>query len=152
MGRRHSLADITYGFAIGAIALLAVVIIVTPVIVVVLMSFTDHASLNFPPTGFSLQWYRALFDESQSRQIHRAAGNTLEVAALSTLFGVGTELGFQGDSDLVHALRQSTQMSTSRAGDQLVTRNLNVQPTIRVRPGWPLRVIVHRDLVLRPWQ
>lgn len=88
MGRRHSLGDITYGFVIGAIALLAVVIIVTPVIVVGIMSFTDHPSLNFPPTGLSLQWYKALFDESQSRQIHRAAGNTLEVAALSTLFGV----------------------------------------------------------------
>jgi type IV secretory pathway VirB10-like protein len=25
-----------------------------------------------------------------------------------------------------------------------------VQPTITVRPGWPLRVIVHKDIVLRP--
>ncbi|MGL1316104.1 ABC transporter permease, partial [Vibrio parahaemolyticus] len=55
---------------------------------VLMMSFTDHASLKFPPTGFSLQWYRQLFDDAQSRQIHRAAGNTLEVAAFSTLFGV----------------------------------------------------------------
>jgi putative spermidine/putrescine transport system permease protein len=88
MGRRRSLGDISYGFVIGAIALLAVVIIVTPVIIVLIMSFTDHPSLNFPPTGLSLQWYKQLFDESQSRQIHRAAGNTLEVAALSTLLGV----------------------------------------------------------------
>jgi len=26
-----------------------------------------------------------------------------------------------------------------------------VQPTITVRPGWPLRVIVHKDIVLRPY-
>lgn len=88
MGRRRSFADLSYGFVIGAIALLAVAIIVTPVIIVLMMSFTDHASLKFPPTGFSLQWYRQLFDDAQSRQIHRAAGNTLEVAAFSTLFGV----------------------------------------------------------------
>jgi type IV secretion system protein VirB10 len=31
-------------------------------------------------------------------------------------------------------------------------RNLNIQPTLRVRPGWPLRVVVHKDIVLRPWQ
>ena len=31
----------------------------------------------------------------------------------------------------------------------MVERNLNVQPTITVRPGWPLRVIVHKDLVFR---
>ncbi|MBN9221327.1 MAG: autoinducer binding domain-containing protein [Mesorhizobium sp.] len=31
-------------------------------------------------------------------------------------------------------------------------KNLNIQPTITVRPGWPLRIIVHKDLVLRPYQ
>jgi putative spermidine/putrescine transport system permease protein len=88
MGRRHSLGDIGYGLVTGALALLAVLIIVTPVIVVLTMSFSEAQVLKFPPTGFSFAWYRQLFDESQSRQIHRAAGNSLEVAALSTLFGV----------------------------------------------------------------
>jgi type IV secretion system protein VirB10 len=77
----------------------------------------------------------------------------LKGIALSTLLGVGTELTFgNGESDLVRAIRESAQQSGSRAGDQLVTRNLNIQPTIRVRPGWPLRVVVHKDIVLRPWQ
>jgi type IV secretion system protein TrbI len=72
--------------------------------------------------------------------------------ALSTLLGVGTELTFgSNESDLVRALRESTQQNASQAGQQLVTKNLAVQPTIEVRPGWPLRIIVHKDLVLRPW-
>lgn len=72
--------------------------------------------------------------------------------ALSTLLGVGTELTFGGnESDLVRALRESTQQNVSQAGQQLVTKNLAIQPTIKVRPGWPLRIIVHKDLVLRPW-
>lgn len=77
----------------------------------------------------------------------------LKGVALSTLLGVGTELGFgSSESDLLRAIRESAQQSGSRAGDQLVTRNLNIQPTIRVRPGWPLRIVVHKDLALRPWQ
>lgn len=77
----------------------------------------------------------------------------LKGVALSTLLGVGTELSFgSSESDLVRAIRESAQQNGSRAGDQLVTRNLNIQPTIRVRPGWPLRVVVHNDLVLRPSQ
>lgn len=77
----------------------------------------------------------------------------LKGVALSTLLGVGTQLSFGSDeSDLVRAIRESAQQSGSRAGDQLVTRNLNIQPTIRVRPGWPLRVVVHKDIILRPWQ
>lgn len=72
--------------------------------------------------------------------------------ALSTLFGVGTELTFGGnESDLVRALRESAQQNASQAGQQLVTKNLAIQPTIKVRPGWPLRIIVHKDLVLRRW-
>jgi len=77
----------------------------------------------------------------------------LKGVALATVLGVGSELAFgSSDSDLVRALQQSTQSTTNRAGQRLVERNLNVQPTITVRPGWPLRVIVHKDLVLKPYR
>ena len=70
----------------------------------------------------------------------------------STLLGVGTQLSFgENESDLLRAIRESTQQSGSRAGDQIVSRSLNIQPSIKVRPGWPLRVVVHKDIVLRPW-
>jgi type IV secretion system protein VirB10 len=75
----------------------------------------------------------------------------LKGAALSTLLGVGAELQFGGRGDLVQALRQSTQQSVSRAGDQLTSRNLQVQPTISIRPGAPVRLVVHQDLILKPW-
>lgn len=55
-------------------------------------------------------------------------------------------------SDLVQAIRESTQESINQAGQRIVEKDLNIQPTITVRPGWPLRVIVHKDLVLRPYQ
>ena len=73
--------------------------------------------------------------------------------ALSTLLSIGTEFAFDdGESDLVRALRQGIQDNVSRAGQSLVERHLNIQPTIKIRPGWPLRVIVHKDLVLRPYR
>lgn len=76
----------------------------------------------------------------------------LKGVALATVLGVSSELAFgSSDSDLVRALQQSTQSTTNRAGQRLIERNLNVQPTITVRPGWPLRVIVHKDIVLRPY-
>jgi len=51
----------------------------------------------------------------------------------------------------VRAIRESTQQNVSRAGDQLTSRNLDIQPTITIRPGTPVRLVVHRDLVLAPW-
>lgn len=75
----------------------------------------------------------------------------LKGAAISTLLGVGSNLTFSGESDLVQAIRESTQQNTSRAGDQLVSRNLSIQPTITIRPGAAVRLVVHRDLILQPW-
>ncbi len=73
--------------------------------------------------------------------------------ALATLLNVGTELTFGDDeNDLVKALQQGFGQTTNRAASQIVERQLNVQPTIKVRPGWPLRVIVQKDLVLEPYK
>ncbi len=77
----------------------------------------------------------------------------LKGVALSTLLGVGSQIGFgSSESDLVRAIRESTQQSANQAGQRIVQKDLNIQPTITVRRGWPLRVIVHKDLVLRPYQ
>lgn len=115
-------------------------------------------------------WQRIIFPDGSSIRLENApatdpsgyAGlsdkvdfhtwSLLKGVVLSTLLGVGAELQFSGESDLVQALRQSTQQSVSRAGDQLTSRNLQVQPTITIRPGAPVRLLVHHDLVLKPWQ
>nr|WP_210425505.1 TrbI/VirB10 family protein [Novosphingobium sp. SG720] len=76
----------------------------------------------------------------------------LKGVAVSTMLGVGANLTFTGESDLVQAIRESTQQNVSRAGDQLTSRNLQIQPTITIRPGAPIRLVVHRDLILAPWK
>lgn len=75
----------------------------------------------------------------------------LKGVVLSTVLGVGSSLTFTGESDLVQAIRESTQQNVSRSGDQLTSRNLQIQPSIAIRPGAPVRLVVHRDLVLAPW-
>jgi len=75
-----------------------------------------------------------------------------KAAALSTLLGIGTELGSNSnESDLVRALRRGSQDSINNTGQQLVRRQLNIQPTLTIRQGFPVRVIVNRDLVMTPY-
>ena len=79
----------------------------------------------------------------------------LKGIGLATVLGVGSSLAFgsgSGDSDILRALRESTGQTTNRAGQRLIERELNVQPTLTVRPGWPLRVIVHKDIILTPYR
>lgn len=77
----------------------------------------------------------------------------LKGVVLSTMLGVGTELTFgNNESDLVRAIEMSTQQNINQAGQRITQKNLNLQPTITIRPGTPLRVIVHKDLILRPFK
>ena len=77
-------------------------------------------------------------------------------AALSTLLGVSSELAVSNEGDVngnvVLALRDSAQDTTNQVGQEITRRNLSIQPTLTVRPGFPMDVMVNKDLVLRPYQ
>ena len=50
------------------------------------------------------------------------------------------------------AIREGAQDSINQVGQEMTRRNMNIQPTLTERPGLPVRIIVNRDLVLRPYQ
>jgi len=69
------------------------------------------------------------------------------------LLGVGAELGAtNAENNLLQALRHGAATCLNQTGQQVVRRNLNIQPTLTIRPGFPVRVIVNRDLVLSPYR
>ncbi|KQX19193.1 conjugal transfer protein TrbI [Sphingomonas sp. Root50] len=115
-------------------------------------------------------WQRIIWPDGSSMQIDNAPATDpsgyaglvdkvdfhtwmlLKGVVLSTLLGVSSQLALSGQSDLVQAIRESTQDNVARAGDQITQRNLGVQPTITIRPGGPVRLLVHKDLILSPWK
>lgn len=115
-------------------------------------------------------WQRIIFPDGSSIRIDNAPASDpsgyagladkvdfhtwtlLKGVVLSTMLGVGAELQFSGRGDLVDALRQSAEQNVSRAGDQITSHNLQIQPTITVRPGASVRLLVNQDLILKPWQ
>jgi len=74
-------------------------------------------------------------------------GRVLRAALVSTLLGIGAEAGLGRDDVFLRALRDGTQDSVNQAGQRIVEREMKVPPTLTIRPGHPLRVIVTRDLV-----
>ena len=83
-------------------------------------------------------------------------GRILVGAALSTMLGVGSELAVsnQGSANgnTVIALRDSSQDTANQVGQEITRRDLSVQPTLTVRPGFQVNVMVNKDLVLRTYQ
>lgn len=89
-------------------------------------------------------------------QVDNHWGELFKAAALSTFLAVGTELGAgsdtnSNDSAIIQALRHGASDSLNQTGQQVVRRSLNIQPTLTVRPGFPVRVVVNRDLILAPY-
>jgi type IV secretion system protein VirB10 len=100
--------------------------------------------------GADVGGYSGLEDEVDNHWVE-----LFKAALLSTILGVGAELGSGADSggntDIVQAFRLSAANSLNQTGQQVVRRNLNIQPTLTIRPGFPVRVTVNRDLVLEPY-
>jgi type IV secretion system protein TrbI len=98
-------------------------------------------------TGADTQGFAGLEDD-----VDQHWGQLLMSAALSTALSIGSQAGAtNNDSAIAQAIRQGASGSTSQIGQQLVSRNQNIQPTLTIRPGFPLNVIVDRDLVLMPY-
>ncbi|OWJ81890.1 TrbI/VirB10 family protein [Haematobacter missouriensis] len=76
----------------------------------------------------------------------------MKAAGLSTLLGIGTELATDDEDRLIRAIRDGAQDTINQAGQQIVQRQLQVAPTLTIRPGYPVRVIATRDLVLEPYR
>jgi type IV secretion system protein VirB10 len=80
-------------------------------------------------------------------------GKLFQAAMLSTLLSVGSEAGTsQDENNLAQAIRAGAANSFSQTGQQIVEHELNIQPTLTVRPGFPVRVMVEHDLVLEPYR
>lgn len=72
----------SFNLVIGLLSAAAIVLLTAPTIVVLITSFTDGFSLKFPPPGYSLRWYEALF--TQSPELWNAALRSVQVALLAT--------------------------------------------------------------------
>lgn len=128
------------------------------------------AQVSFGQSRVLLVWNRLLLPNGRSIVLERQPGadsggyagledgvnyhwgRLLMAAGLATLLGVATELGQDDEDEIARAIRESGQDTVGRAGDQLVRQQMNVQPTLTVQPGFPVRVIVTRDLVLEPYR
>ena len=111
------------------------------------------------PDGRSLDLDRLIGTDSAGQsgftdRVNRHTGKLLQAGLLSTLLGVGSSAATGGgnNNDIAFAIRDSAEQSVQRAGDKLVEHQLDVQPTITIRPGARVRVLVSRDLVLEPWK
>ncbi|NRP75596.1 Type IV secretion system protein virB10 [Ensifer psoraleae] len=98
--------------------------------------------------GTDAEGYEGLKDK-----IDRHLWRTFGSAALIALIGAGIDVSMPESSTLAiqdtasDAARRSFVESFGRVAEQTISKNLNVQPTIRVRPGYKFNVLVDQDII-----
>ena len=133
-----------------------------------------NSQVSYGQSRVQVVWNRVILPDTSSLKLDNLAGTDsagysgledgvdwhwgriFAGAALTTLLGVGAELAApenrQDGNRIVIAGRDSAQDSINQVGQEITRRNMNIQPTLTERPGLPVRIIVNRDLVLRPYQ
>ena len=128
------------------------------------------AQITFGQSRALLVWNRLLLPNGRSITLERQPGADpqgyagledkvdghwgmlFKAAILSTVLSVGAEAGTSNsENNLAQAIRQGASQNFNQVGQQVVGRSLNVQPTITIRPGFPVRVMVTHDLVIEPY-
>jgi putative spermidine/putrescine transport system permease protein len=79
--------------SIGVFCAIVAFFLVLPSLIVIPASFSDQATLSFPPQGFTFDWYLRFFSEETWTE---ATGNSLRIAGLSAAMAtvLGTMIAF----------------------------------------------------------
>lgn len=130
-------------------------------------AYESHVS--FGQERLQLAWTRLILPDGRSIALEKAvaadrsgyAGLEDQVdrhwrrlggaALVSSLLAAGAQLGAgSSDSQILQALRSGGASAMSIAGQQLVGKVMDAQPTLTIRPGYAFNVMVAHDLVLEP--
>jgi type IV secretion system protein VirB10 len=98
--------------------------------------------------GTDAEGYSGFNDKVDSHYLR-----TFGSAALVALIGTGIDMSMPESSTLAtqdtasDAARRNFAETFGRVAEQTISKNLNVQPTIKIRPGYRFNVLVDQDII-----
>lgn len=131
---------------------------------------TYNSAVTYGQSRAQVVWNRIIYPDGSSLDLQGMVGQdtagyagfkdkvnnhyvrVFGAALVSSLFSAGYELTQDGNRDDEGRTSSSVVASAagaevSRVGAELTRRNLNVQPTIEIRPGYRFNVRVERDII-----
>ncbi|MCF3639843.1 IncP-type conjugal transfer protein TrbI [Rhizobium sp. TRM95111] len=129
------------------------------------------SKVSFGQSRVLVAWTDIIFPNGSTLQIGGMAGTdaqgyggfhdkvnnhywrTFGSAALIALIGTGVDASLPESSTLAtqetasDAARRNFAESFGRVAEQTISRNLNVQPTLEIRPGYKFNILVDQDIV-----
>jgi type IV secretion system protein TrbI len=135
------------------------------------------SNISYGQDGVQVVWQRLIFPDGSSidlgsmvgqdasgyagfrDQVNNHWARLIGGALLSSVFTAGFQISQGGQSNAL-GVQSNSQIAASaagqevsRVGSEITRRNLNIQPTIEIRPGYRFNIRVNRDMLFEaPYQ
>ncbi len=116
--------------------------------------FPDASSLDLDMMPGADQGGYAGFHD----QVNNHYGKIFGSALMLSLFSAGIQVSQPRNSsilenpDVGQTAAGAVGQQLGQVGTQLMQRNLRIQPTLQIRPGYRFNVTVTKDLIIQPWR
>lgn len=110
----------------------------------------SSVSLECMP-GVDLEGYAGFHDRVDNHYDRLIGGVILSsVLSLGATTSQGEWNGYD-DMNVAQMFAANAGGEISNAGDKVTSRNLDIQPTLKIRPGYSVNVLVHKDMIIPPY-
>jgi type IV secretion system protein VirB10 len=118
------------------------------------LQFPDGDTMELGNMGGADQAGYAGFNDKVNNHYWRIFGS----AALLSLISAGAQLSQPDESGNGSEITANELLAAElgrqwgQVGQEMTRRNLNIQPTLEIRPGYRFNVMVNKDLILEPYR
>ena len=106
-------------------------------------------SINF--AGVDQAGYTGLKDKV-SNHYGRIFGQAALISMFSAAGQIATDDNKSDNRSSGETLSEELGRQWSQTGQELIRKNMNIAPTIKIRPGYKLNVMVSKDMILKPYK
>lgn len=117
------------------------------------VQFPDGSTMELGNMGGTDPAGYAGFNDKVNNHYWRIFGN----ATLLSIIGAGAQLSQPDSGNNSNSTNAREELAAElgrqwgQVGQQMIRRNMNIQPTLEIRPGYQFNVMVNKDLILEPY-
>lgn len=116
------------------------------------VNYPDGTTLELDGMGGADSQGFAGFSDQVDNHYWKVFGNAALLGMISGATQAGVSNGNSGDTSTSEAVSNGVTQQFAETGSSLIQKNLDVQPTIKIRNGYKFNVMLNKDVILPPYE
>ncbi len=116
------------------------------------INFPDGSTLNLSNMPGADQAGYAGFNDQVNNHYFRIFGSAILLSLVSAGFSLSQDNDDDGETSNQETVANAVGAELGNVSGQVIRRNLNIQPTLEIRPGYRFNIMVNRDVIIDPYR